>query len=54
MQMEEIKNAYIVFGDWDMIIEIEVDSAEKLGEFILEKIRTIHDVKLTSSLIVAR
>lgn len=49
----EVKNAYILFGEWDLITEIELESAEELGTFVMEKIRSRDDVKFTSSLIVA-
>lgn len=49
----EVKNAYILFGEWDLIAEIELESAEELGTFVMEKIRSREDVKFTSSLIVA-
>ena len=52
-ELEEIKNAYILFGEWDILAEIELDQAEQLGTFVMEKIRSRDDVKLTSSLIVA-
>jgi len=51
--LKEIKNAYILFGEWDILTEIELTDAEQLGSFVMEKIRSREDVKLTSSLIVA-
>lgn len=52
-ELAEVKNGYILFGEWDLIIEIELAEAEKLGAFVMEKIRSREDVRLTSSLIVA-
>lgn len=52
-KLEEVKRAYILFGEWDLIIEVELEEAEQLGTFVMEKIRARDDVKLTSSLIVA-
>lgn len=52
-ELEEIKNAYILFGEWDILAEVELEDAEQLGAFVMEKIRSREDVKLTSSLIVA-
>jgi len=49
----EVRNAYILFGEWDLIIEVELSGAEELGLFVMEKVRSREDVKLTSSLIVA-
>lgn len=52
-ELEEVTNAYILFGEWDVLAEIELNDAEELGTFVMEKIRSREDVRLTSSLIVA-
>ena len=49
----QVKNAYILFGEWDIIIEVDVSNPEELGTFVLNNIRSRNDVRLTSSLIVA-
>ncbi len=49
----EVKNAYILFGEWDILAEIDISSPEELGTFVINNIRSRNDVKLTSSLIVA-
>jgi DNA-binding Lrp family transcriptional regulator len=49
----QVQNAHFIFGEWDIIAEMEFPNAEELASFVMEKIRTRDDVKLTSSLIVA-
>lgn len=49
----EVKNVYILFGEWDLVAEIEVSNPEELGTFVINHIRSRSDVRLTSSLIVA-
>ena len=49
----QVMNTYLLFGEWDIMAEIELTTAEELATFVLEKIRTRPDVRLTSSLIVA-
>ena len=49
----QVKSAYILFGEWDIITEMEVSNPEELGTFVLNNIRSRSDVRLTSSLIVA-
>jgi DNA-binding Lrp family transcriptional regulator len=51
--MPEIVNAYVLFGEWDILIEVELSGVEELGSFVMEKIRSREDVKLTSTLVVA-
>ena len=50
---DEVKNAYVIFGEWDILAELEMENAEDLGTFIMDNIRNKECVKLTSSLIVA-
>ena len=49
----EIKNTYLLFGEWDLIAEIETQSPESLSTFVIDNVRSNPDVRLTSSLIVA-
>lgn len=51
---KEVKEAHILFGEWDLIIKVEIENAEILAGFVLEKIRSIKGVKLTSTLISAK
>lgn len=51
--MEHVKSAYILFGEWDLIAEVEHPNTEAFGTFVMDKIRSQPRVKLTSSLIVA-
>jgi anthranilate phosphoribosyltransferase len=52
--LKEVREAHVLFGEWDLLAEVEIDNTEKLGLFVLEKIRSISEVKLTSTLIVAK
>ena len=49
----EVKHAYILFGEWDLIVEVEVRNPDDLGTFVVDKLRSNPHIKLTSSLIVA-
>ncbi len=50
---EEVKQAYVLFGEWDILAELEMVNAEDLGTFIMDNIRSKEFVKLTSSMVVA-
>lgn len=50
----EIIGSHIIFGEWDIIAKIEIENSEALGTFILDKIRPLQGVAMTSTLIVAR
>lgn len=49
----EVGDAHILFGEWDMIAEVDVANAEELGTFVMDKLRKKDAVRLTSCLIVA-
>lgn len=52
--LEEVANAYIIFGEWDIIARVQVENSEALGTLILDKIRTLSGVTLSSTLIIAK
>ena len=50
----EVEEAHILFGEWDILIKLKVASPEAAGTFVMEHIRKLEDVQLTSTLIVAK
>ena len=53
-KLKEIIDVHILFGEWDLMAKIEVSSPEELGTFVMENIRSLSEVKLTSTMIVAK
>ena len=51
---EEVKDAHILFGEWDMMAKVEIENPEALAHFVMSEIRPLPGVKLTSTLIVAK
>ena len=49
----EVKELITTYGEYDIIIKVEVDNLEKLDEFIFNKLRTIEGVEATTTLIRA-
>jgi len=52
--LEEVANVQIIFGEWDIIARVQVENSEALGTLILDKIRTLPGVILSSTLIIAK
>jgi len=52
-KLEEIKEAKIVYGEYDIVAKIQVEDVGKLNDFLLEKVRPIKSIEKTSTLIVA-
>ncbi|MBR9689913.1 MAG: Lrp/AsnC family transcriptional regulator [Candidatus Altiarchaeota archaeon] len=51
--MSEVKESHTIYGEWDLIIKIDVSNVEGITAFVVEKLRKIDAVKLTSTMIVA-
>ncbi|MBS1266476.1 MAG: putative HTH-type transcriptional regulator [Candidatus Woesearchaeota archaeon] len=52
--LDEVVEAHILFGEWDLIAKVEIDSSEHMGRFVMEKIRSLPQIKITSTLIAAK
>ncbi|MBW2968645.1 Lrp/AsnC ligand binding domain-containing protein [Candidatus Woesearchaeota archaeon] len=52
--LPEVRDVHILFGEWDLMAKLEIESPEQLAAFVMENIRSIKGVKLTSTLIVAK
>jgi DNA-binding Lrp family transcriptional regulator len=53
-EFKEVKEADIVFGEYDVIASLMIDSLEKLEEFVSESIRNVPNVLVTSTMIISR
>jgi DNA-binding Lrp family transcriptional regulator len=53
-QMKEVKVVHMLFGEWDFIAKVEMPNIEALTTFTIEKIRSMPEVEMTSTLIVAK
>ncbi|OGD58658.1 hypothetical protein A3K78_04780 [Candidatus Bathyarchaeota archaeon RBG_13_52_12] len=47
----EIKNIYSLYGIYDIIVEVEADTMEKVKEVVFNRIRRLDNVKSTITLI---
>jgi DNA-binding Lrp family transcriptional regulator len=54
LDMPEISGAHLLFGEWDVIAKVKLDSNQDLGTFILDKVRPLDGVNITSTLIIAK
>ena len=52
MKVEEVEEAYIVYGVYDVIAKVKAEDLEKLKEIITWKIRRLEKVRSTLTMIV--
>lgn len=53
IDLEEVSNAHVIYGQYDMIIRVKAKNLEQLREINLNKISKIKGVDATTTLIVA-
>jgi len=54
LKNKKIKEIYPLFGDYDLIIKIDFDDFQSMGEFIVNEIRTLNGVIDTKTLTGAK
>ncbi len=52
--MKEVVEINLLFGEWDIIAKVEVENPGELELVVMDKIRQIPGIKLTSTMIVAK
>jgi anthranilate phosphoribosyltransferase len=51
--MKEVEFADILYGEWDIILRVKVESLTELDAFLTQKLRKMKNIKLTSTLIAS-
>lgn len=53
-EFEEVLQSDILFGEYDVVARIATDDLDKLEEFVSDKVRTVQNVLVTSTMIISR
>lgn len=51
LAMPEVKEAYVVYGEYDLVVKVETETLKDLDQFITEKIRRMPEIQMTSTMI---
>lgn len=54
IEFDEVVQADIIFGEYDVIAKIETQDLSTLEDFVSDKIRTVSNVLVTSTMIISR
>jgi DNA-binding Lrp family transcriptional regulator len=54
IEFDEVLQADIIFGEFDVVAKIETQDLSALEEFVSEKVRTVSNVLVTSTMIISR
>ncbi|MBU7015239.1 MAG: Lrp/AsnC ligand binding domain-containing protein [Candidatus Methanofastidiosia archaeon] len=52
-RMKEVEFADILYGEWDIILRVKVESLTDLDAFLTQRLRKMKNIKLTSTLIAS-
>ena len=52
VKIPEVKEAYVVYGTYDIVVKLETDALEKIREIVTNKIRKLPDIRTTVTMIV--
>ena len=50
LQLDKVKDARVVYGDYDIVVEAETDTESQMDNLITKKIRKIGKVRSTMTL----
>jgi DNA-binding Lrp family transcriptional regulator len=50
LRLDKVKNAKVVYGDYDIVVEAETDTEAQMDNLITKKIRKIEKVRSTMTL----
>ena len=53
-EFEEVMEADVVFGEYDVVARMATVDLEKLHDFVSDKVRTAPNVLVTSTMIISR
>ena len=54
MKLDQVKEVIMTYGEYDLIIKIEVNTLDDLDTFVFNKLRAIEGIAATTTLIEAK
>ena len=54
IEFSEVMEADVVFGEYDVIARMTTDDLGKLQDFVSDKVRTVPNVLVTSTMIISK
>jgi DNA-binding Lrp family transcriptional regulator len=52
LKIPEVKEVYIVYGTYDIVVKVEAEALEKVRDIVTNKIRRLPDIRTTVTMIV--
>ncbi len=48
----EVQEVHIITGDWDLLIKIRAENVDKMGKFVIDKLRLVKGIEKTLTCVV--
>lgn len=48
----EVQEVHIITGDWDLMIKVKAESVDKMGKFVIDKLRLVKGIERTLTCVV--
>lgn len=51
-EFPEVQEVHIISGDWDLLIKIRAEDVDRVGSFVVDKLRTVEGIEKTLTCMV--
>ncbi len=51
-RFKEVEEVYIVAGEWDLFVKVRSSTVKEIGDFVLDKLRSVEGVQRTETITV--
>ncbi|MBM3292707.1 Lrp/AsnC family transcriptional regulator [Candidatus Bathyarchaeota archaeon] len=54
LKLSEVEEASVIYGEYDLILKVKAKDMNHLDKLIVEKLRSIPDIMLTATMLIAK
>ncbi|MBN1682561.1 Lrp/AsnC ligand binding domain-containing protein [Candidatus Bathyarchaeota archaeon] len=54
LKLNEVEEASVIYGEYDLILKVNAKDMNHLDKLIVEKLRSIPDIMLTATMLIAK
>jgi Lrp/AsnC family leucine-responsive transcriptional regulator len=54
LKLNEVEEASVIYGEYDLILKVKAKDMNHLDTLIVEKLRSIPDIMLTATMLIAK
>ena len=54
VKYDEVEEVAVIYGEYDALVKVKTDNMKSLDTFIIEKLRSIPNIFLTATMLIAK